>query len=125
MSIPNTNFYSSNYSNDLNNVFPVVEYHYKQITGNNNSASGTINLNNDFGTNDYAVFTSFYYGYSGSSSTYDAQNTSSAITPMVINSITSSSFEWVFTKTTGDDVNIYIVFMVVYNKALDYSKSYS
>lgn len=125
MSIPNTNFSSSNYSNnDLNNIFPVTEYHYSHVTGNNSSASGTITLNNNFGTN-YAVFTSIYYGYSGSDGTYDSTNTSGALSPVVINTIKSSSFKWVFSKTTGDNVNIYIVFMVVYNNALDYPKSYS
>ena len=125
MSIPNTNFYSSNYSNnDLNNIFPVAEYHYSQITGHEDSASGTITLNNNFGTTNYTVFTSIYYGYSGSSGTYNSKDTSGALSPVVIRTITSSSFEWVLKKSTGDNVNIYIVFMVVYNNALDYPKSY-
>jgi len=126
MSIPNTNFSSTNYSNnDLNNIFPVVEYHYVTVTGNSSSASGTITLSNNFGTTNYAVFTSYYYGYTGSSGTYNATDTSGAIQPTVIDNIGTSSFNWVFKKTTGNNVYIYIVFMVVYNNALNYLKTYS
>ena len=124
MGIPDTDFVSNNYSSDLRNIFPVVEYHYVKVTGDSSSVNGTINLINTFNTTHYAVFTSIYYGYGGSSGTYDAKNTSGAINPVVIYNITESSFEWVLAKNTGDNVNIFIVFMIVFNDKLDYPKKY-
>ena len=45
---------------------------------------------------------------------------------IVINNISTASFDWLFKHSTGDYLNIYIVFMVVYNDTdLDYPKSYS
>jgi len=125
MSIPNVNFSSSNYGNeDFKVIFPITKYYYVQINNNNSTASGTIIHNSNYGTN-YAVFSSIYYGFTGSSGTYNASNTSSALDSMVIHTINDSSFSWVLRKTTGDNVNIYIVFMVVFNDMLNYPKVYS
>jgi hypothetical protein len=125
MSIPNVNFSSSTYSNnDLINVFPVTRFYYYNLQGNQATPSGTIYLDDDYGTN-YAVFTSIYYGYSGSSGTYNATDTSGAVKNIVIEYISNTQFTWTLQKSTGDNVNIYLVFMVVYSNSLDYPKSYT
>jgi hypothetical protein len=126
MSAPNTNFVSSNYSTDLVNVFPVTSFYYVSISGTagGSSSSGTVTLTTNYGTANYAVFSSIYYGFSGSSGTFDALATSNTCHPMVINTITSTSFEYIFGHGSGDNLNIYVVFMVVFNPVLDYTKSY-
>jgi hypothetical protein len=127
MSVPNTNYTSGNYSNsDLINVFPVTKFYPVYVTtGSDGTKSGTVSITNGYNTN-YAVFSSIYYGFTGSSGVYNAADTSSAMNQIVINNITTASFDWVFKHSTGDNLNIYIVFMVVYNDTeLTYPKSYS
>ena len=135
MSTPNCGFRSVDFSGndpsgnssaDLVNVFPVIEYHYFNINNNDDNISGTIILTNNYNrTTNYAVFTNVYYGYSGSGGTYDANATSSAVKTPVIYNKTKISFDYVFYKETGNNVNIYIVFMVVYNNNLDYPRTSS
>ena len=97
-----------------------------QLGGSDNSVSGTLALTqNTTNTTNYTVFPSVYYGYSGSSGTYGATQTSGAVCPVVISNITSSSFTWNVEKSTGDGVNVYLVFLVVYNvSGSNYAKSY-
>jgi hypothetical protein len=72
------------------------------------------------------VFPSIYYGYSGSGGTYNATNTSGAMKQIVIAGITSTNFSYYFQKDTGDNVNIYINFLIVYQMPnSDYAKSYT
>lgn len=127
MSIPKTKFSSSNYSdNDFKDIFPVVEFHRKHLTGTEDKVTGTVTLTNNFGT-DYAVFTSMYFGYTGSSAgTFTQTQTSGAITGnIIIANITDTSFEWNLFLASNQSINIYIIFMVVFNDSLDYPKSYS
>jgi len=128
MSIPKTKFSSSNYSdNDFKDIFPVVEFHRKHLTGDNyNKVTGTVTLTNNFGT-DYAVFTSMYFGYTGGSDeTYSQTETSGAISGnIIIANITDTSFEWNLFLANNESINIYIIFMVVFNDSLDYPKSYT
>lgn len=92
-----------------------MEVVYFNLTGNSGSATETMQRHHNSANNtNYAVFPSIYYGYSGSSGTYNAQNSSSSLNNIVITNRTSSSFSWTTTKTTGDNINVYIVFLVVY-----------
>ena len=127
MTIPDTNYKSSNYSDsDLVKIFPVTSFYYVSITGtkDHTTSRGTVDLTTSYNTTDYAVFSSIYFPYTGDSDgTYDDNSTSSAVNTMIIYSITKASFNWVFTHGSGDNLNIYVVFMVVFNSGLDYSKS--
>jgi len=55
------------------------------------------------GTTNYAVFPTIYYGYSGSGGTCNAADSSTAMKPIVITSITSTGFSYVFEKTAGNN----------------------
>jgi len=76
------------------------------------------------GTTDYSVFPSIYYGYTGSSGTYNATATSGAINQIIITGITNTQFTWTLEKTTGDNVNVYLLFLVVYSVSSNYPKVY-
>jgi cytoskeletal protein CcmA (bactofilin family) len=104
-----------------------LEVHYYNLKGANSSDSGTLNLqHNTTNTDQYVVFPSVYYGFTGSSGTYDAKGSSGSIEPIVISNITASSFKWNLEKSTADNVNVYLVFLVVYGVSnCDFPKSYS
>ncbi len=70
------------------------------------------------------MFPSIYYGYSGSSGTNNAVNTSGTCGQIVISSRTATTYNWNLEKGTGDNVNVYLVFLVVYNLGSDYPSSY-
>ena len=92
-----------------------MEIVYVQITGNAGTISQTMTLSQNLeATMNYSVFPSFYYGYGGSGGTYDITATSSAIHQVMITNRLTSAFDFVVTKTTGDNINVYIVFLVVY-----------
>jgi hypothetical protein len=92
-----------------------MEIIYQQITGAGSSCGGTLALTKNTSANtNYMVFPSIYYGYSGSSGTYDATGTSGAVSVPVISLRTDSSFTWSMEKSSGDNVNIYMTFLVVY-----------
>jgi hypothetical protein len=120
----NNGNYSST-STDIDKVIPQSEIHYKQIFSDDEYKIGSFTLQNNYtNTTNYAVFPSIYYGYTGSSGTYDSRATSSAVGPIIIYDITSTGFSWALTKTTGQNVDIYLVFLVIYNlDNLDYSKT--
>ena len=102
------------YINGINT--PTFEILYVNVSGNASTASGTLALKqNKTYTTVYSVFPSVYYGFSGSSGTYSAMSTSSSINNIIISNITADSFVWNLEKQTGNNVNIYLVFMVVYN----------
>lgn len=102
-----------------------MEFLYYNLTGDASSASGVMTLTaNSTNTTNYAVYTSVYYGYSGSSGTNNAINSAGTMSSIVISSITSTNFTYNLQKGTGDNVNLYLTFMVVYNNSLDYPKSY-
>ena len=127
MTFPDTEYKSSNYSNsDLVKIFPVTSFYYIHFTGGNSfdASRGTVELTTDYDTTNYAVFSSIYYGFSGSDGTYDDNSTSAAVKTMVIYDIKKTYFKWVFSHGTSENLNIYVVFMVVFNSDLDYDKSY-
>ena len=105
---------------------PNFEFQTHQLGQNAATATGNITLTNNItNTTNYAVFPSIYYGWSGSSGTYTATGTSGAMGQIVISSITSTQFTWNVSKATGDNVNIFLCFLIVYNiDNSDYPKSY-
>ena len=122
------NINNGNYSTtslDINKVIPQSEIQSKILTGNTNAVTHQmVTLSNNYtNTTNYAVFPTVYYGYSGSGGTYDAIDTSSAVHPIIIEDISASEFYWSLGKHTGDNVNITIVFLIVYNlDNLNYAK---
>lgn len=96
------------------------------VTGNQTQAGGTLPLAyNTTGTTNYVVIPSIYYGYHGSSGTYDVADSSGALQNVIINTRTSSGFSWVVQKSTGDNVNVWITFLVLYNvPGTNYPASY-
>ena len=105
------------YLRPLLSVVPSFEFIAYQLGGNAGSVSIPIGLGANFtGTTNYAVFPSFYYGFSGSTGTYNLNDTLNALTTnIIISAISSSSFVFNLNKTTGNNVNIFITFLVVYN----------
>jgi hypothetical protein len=104
-----------------------MEILYYQLKGNAANVVETMTLvHNTTATLNYSVFPSLYYGFTGSSGTYDALQTSSALNNIVIGARTDSSFTWSVNKSTGDNVNVFVVFLVIYNaSSSDYYTSYS
>ena len=125
MSLSTSGFQSNTYNTDLVNVFPVTKYYSVRVTGNASTVSGTITISGPpNGGTKYVVFSSAYSGYPETSGTYNAINTAGALKHVVIYGIASNQFNWALGKNTGDNVNIYLIFMVVWNDALNYPKSY-
>lgn len=101
-----------------------TEFHYVSGGGDAQDFSGTITLNNG-GQNstNYAVFTSIYDNLpQGSGGTYNSSQTSSALHQVIIQTITKTSFQFIINKATGDNVNLTVVFMVIFSSALAYPK---
>lgn len=93
-----------------------MEILYYNLRGNVGSVQGTITLaHNSSATTNYSVFPSVYYNFSGSGGTYDKYGTSGALNTIVIGARTDSSFNWTVTKSTSNNVNVYLVFLVIYN----------
>lgn len=93
-----------------------IRVKYIQQMGDNSSVSKYIDIS-DINVNDtdnYTVVSSIYYGYSGSGGTYNAINTSSAISRVVISDQTSSGFTYSIKKTTGDNVNVFLIFTIFF-----------
>ena len=105
-----------------NGVF--IKYEY--ISGDSDHVQSNIDISdiNLLNTKKYVVLPTVYYGYSGSGGTYNAKNTSGALHPIVISNITYSQFTWNLEKSTGDNVNIYIIFIIIFNKDANYTKNY-
>lgn len=92
-----------------------IEILYYNLTGNTGSPNVTMQLAQNYAnTTNYAVFPSFYYNYSGSSGTYNINGTSGTLTELIWSNRTASSFTWTLNKGTSDNVNVYVVFLVVY-----------
>jgi len=104
-------------------AIPAMYFFYDYVDGAQSSESGTHTFTALPDTN-YMVFSSFYYGYSGSSGTYNATNSSSAINTVIIYGITTTQFSWVFTRSTGDNLAVYIVFQLIRSPSLNFAKSY-
>lgn len=103
----------------------VLQYN---LTGNGGSATVTMPLQyNTTNTTNYIVIPTIYYGYTGSGGTYNAMNSSINLEyAIVISNRTSSSFVWQTSKNgTGDNINVYISFLVLYNvQGTSYPVSY-
>jgi len=106
---------------------PSFEFAYYYVTGNTDKVDDTIYLSyNRYRTNNYAVFPSVYYGYSGSEGTFNAAGSAKNINHVVIKGITNTSFQFIVTKDNDDNVNIYITFLIVYDiENMRYSKSWT
>ena len=98
---------------------------FVQITGNGSTATGTVAITNTTQTNNYTVYPSIYYGYTGSGGTYDAVDTAGAFSQIVISNRTTANFQYSTQKTTGQNVNVYIQFLVVYTPSACPPASYS
>jgi hypothetical protein len=103
-----------------------MEIVYYNLKGNAGDVQETMPIyHNATSTTNYSVFPSIYYNYSGSGGTYDQFQTSSAIQNIVIGTRASNSFIFALNKATGDNVNCYLVFLVVYNAPIsNYPTSY-
>ena len=102
-----------------------MEILYFQLRGSANNVIETMTLaHNVTATTNYSVFPNIYYGFSGSSGTYDSLSTSSAINNIVIGARTDSSFNWSINKATGNNVNVFLVFLVIYNASSSAYPSY-
>jgi len=101
-----------------------MEIVYFNVTGNATSVSLNNNATN---TTDYSVFPSVYYGYTGSSGTYNFGESAGAITGQIaITDRTYNAFTFCLNKSDGNNVNVYIVFLVIYNvESSDYPSSYT
>jgi hypothetical protein len=104
-----------------------MEIVYYKLQGNAASVTQTIALQkNTSATTNYSVFPSLYYGFSGSAGTYDANGTSGAVHNIVVSTRTASSFSWTLQKATSNNVNVYVVFLVIYNASSSlYPSSYT
>ena len=110
------------YAPSINAPFiPSFEFLSSQITSSSSSHDiSFVLLNNHTKTTNYAVFPSIYYG-----GTSNLSGTSNTITQLVVHTITSTSFKVYFNNVAGDDLNIYMTCLVVYNQSgTNYSKSY-
>jgi len=97
------------------NINSSMEIVYFKMTGNAGAVTQTMTLlNNLEATTDYSVFPSFYFGFTGSGGTYDIASASSAVNQVMITNRLPGSFEWYITKSTGDNINVYVVFLVIY-----------
>lgn len=109
---------NSNYNNkDLSTIFPCFETASVTVSNNDEDNDGTITLtNNKTGTDDYKVFATYFYNKpNGTSGTYNKYDASTSAHSIITCSYTSSSFTWAFTKSTGDNWNGGINFLIIYN----------
>jgi hypothetical protein len=111
-------------TNQANGVaIPAMYFFYADATGGGSTESGTFTFT-ALPDTDYGVFSSIYYGYSGSGGTYTASQSSGAISTMIIYNITTTSFSWIFERTTGQNLNVKVVFQLIRSPSLNYAKSY-
>jgi len=108
-------------------AIPAMYFFYTNINGGGSSETGTF-LFSTYGITmpdtNYMVFSSFYYGYSGSGGTYNATNSSGAINTMIIFGISTTGFSWVFERGSGNNLNVYAVFQLIRSPSLNFPKAY-
>ena len=112
---------------DLAKYHPKIICLFKRVHGSSSEETVTFSFdtNDAVDTTDYAVFPSFYYGYTGSSGTYTAMGTSSAINyEPIVNDRTTSGFKIKFKRTTGDNLNIFLTALVVFDSSFNYPPKY-
>ena len=110
-----TNYITNSYNNsDLAKIIPPIQYAYINITGNSSNATGTVTINNYNGTTNYFVLTSFLSNYSGGSGTYNPGNSVTALGLPIIYNKTTTNFQYQINKGTGDNINVYCCFTIIY-----------
>ena len=83
-----------------------MEVLYYHLQGNASTVYETMALQQNItNTTNYVVMPSIYYGFIGSG----------ALNEIVWTTRTSNSFSWTLTKSSSNNVSIYIVFLVVYD----------
>jgi len=96
------------------NTLP-MEILWFNITGNASATTETMILQNNItSTTNYSVFPSFYYGFTGSGGTYNIGQTCNAVSQVMITGRTNTEFQWYLNKTTGDNINVMIYFLIIY-----------
>lgn len=98
---------------DLVNIFPVTKFYTLHLTRDSGQSYGYFLFPEDqrYGTN-YAVYSSTIYNYRGSAGTYNEF----AFAPVVvITNRQNNGFTWNISSGTGDNKNVYIIFMVTYS----------
>jgi len=113
-----TNYVSKNYANnDLSNTLPRIQYAYYKLTG----SSSTVNIQIDIQgyptsnpSSNYIVLTSFWYNFGGTSGTYGPADTVTSLGQPLISNKTPTSFNFYMNKSSGDNVNVYLCFTIIY-----------
>ena len=118
LSNPTTKYIAEPYTNsDLNQMIPPIQYAYLKVTGGA-GASGQINqtvtINNYNNLANYFVLTNVYNTGNGSGATYGPQELPAALGQIFIYNKTSTAFSFYLNRTTGDDVDIYFMFTIIY-----------
>lgn len=93
------------------------EYQGILITGNSSTAGGFITLEeNSGGSDNYSVFTSWYYGLNPvGGGNYSPNGCSDALQgAVIIYNRTAEGFYYTLSKSNGDIINIYLNFLIVY-----------
>lgn len=93
--------------------FEIVYYY---ITGKDGVLNKETQLKQNYQNNtNYAVFPSIYCGYNGNlGGTYSPSDTANTISNIAITYRSNESFNWTLIKSTNKNVNVFIVFLVVY-----------
>ena len=104
-------------------AMPNMEVLFYHLTGAGSQTTATMTLaNNINGTTNYAVFPSLYYGYSGSGGTYGVFDSYFDIN---VSNFSETQFYCNIKKGTGNNANVYIQFLVIYDMVgTDFPKSY-
>ena len=117
---------NTNIKQDFNNL-PRFQFRRVRITGNSSFVFNHMSIPGNTDPN-YAVFPTFYYGRSVvTGGTYDLNKFSTAVySEVIITEITVSGFKYWLRKATGDNVNVDIHFLIIWNtEYLDYAKSWT
>jgi hypothetical protein len=93
-----------------------MEVLFWQVEGSGTATQAMALQNNTANNTNYAVFATVYDGYTGSSSgTYNNAGSSTALGQVIISLRTPSSFTFTLAHDqTGNNVNVYVQFLVVY-----------
>lgn len=101
-------------SKNLSDYFPICRFYTYNVGGTGSYFSANIYIE-DNKTINYTPLISIVTNTTGSSSTYDPWETSSAIQKIIVSAKNTNRFTFSLNKSTGDAVNITLNFMVIYN----------
>lgn len=113
---------------DLAKYHPKIICLFKRVHGSRTEETVifSFDTNDVVNTTDYAVFPSFYYGFTGTSGTYSAMNTSSAIRyEPIVDDRTTSGFKIKFKRNDSDNLNIFLTALVVFDSSFNYPPKYN